>query len=122
MPRYVILAHDWPAPHWDLMLESGGALRTWRLETPPRPGAEVAAEESFAHRPAYLDYEGPVSGGRGTVRRWDVGEFDWERDAAGQVTVRVRGRELSGRLELAAEGAGRWRVRYREEGPGSGVE
>ena len=60
VPRYVILEHDHPARHWDFMLESGDVLRTWRLAAPPRPGGAVAAEPSFDHRRAYLDYEGPV--------------------------------------------------------------
>ena len=35
MPRFVILEHDYPELHWDLMLETAGALRTWRLLRPP---------------------------------------------------------------------------------------
>ena len=27
MPRYVILEHDHPVLHWDLMLEAGGVLQ-----------------------------------------------------------------------------------------------
>src|SRR5436305_12258768 len=62
MTRYVILAHDHPFLHWDLMLEHDGSLRTWRLATPPVADQDVAAEELADHRLAYLDYEGPVSG------------------------------------------------------------
>jgi hypothetical protein len=69
MPRFVILEHDHPELHWDFMLEAGAVLRTWRLAAPPALGQVVAAAASFDHRLLYLDYEGPVSGGRGTVRR-----------------------------------------------------
>ncbi|MFO1094461.1 MAG: DNA polymerase ligase N-terminal domain-containing protein [Planctomycetaceae bacterium] len=75
MPRYVILTHDHPFPHWDLMLESGGVLRTWRLLNEPATGRRVPAERLADHRLKYLDYEGPVSGGRGIVARWDYGTY-----------------------------------------------
>jgi hypothetical protein len=74
--RFVILTHDHPFLHWDLMLDFGEALRTWRLLAEPAPGADVPAEALPDHRRAYLDYEGPVSEGRGTVVRWDAGEFE----------------------------------------------
>ena len=77
MPRFVILSHDHPFPHWDLMLEAGESLRTWRLRSQPEAEGEIDAEELGAHRLAYLDYEGPISGGRGTVTRWDHGTYEW---------------------------------------------
>lgn len=99
MPRFVILEHDWPQLHWDLMLEAGEALRTWRLPSEPRLGASEG-ELSFPHRMMYLDYEGPISGGRGSVRRWDAGEFEWENDEPNCIVVRLAGQRLKGRLEL----------------------
>jgi hypothetical protein len=76
MPRYVILTHDHPFPHWDFMLEAEGVLRTWRLLAEPAARQSVPAERLADHRLAYLDYEGPVSGGRGSVARWDHGTYD----------------------------------------------
>lgn len=76
MPRYVILTHDHPFLHWDLMLEDAGVLRTWRLLEEPAAGRTVRAERLADHRLAYLDYEGPVSGGRGNVAQWDHGTYD----------------------------------------------
>ena len=76
MPRYVILTHDHPFPHWDLMLEEASVLRTWRLMSEPGPARTVATEQLGDHRIAYLDYEGPVSGGRGSVARWDYGSYE----------------------------------------------
>jgi hypothetical protein len=73
MPQFVLLAHDWPTPHLDLMLSAGGVLKTWRLAAWPG-----AAEPIADHRLHYLDYEGPVSGGRGTVRRVLAGEYAGE--------------------------------------------
>ena len=104
MPRFVILEHDHPERHWDLMLEVDGMLRTWRLHAPPALGRAVAATPSFDHRLAYLDYEGPVSGGRGTVQRWDAGTFEWDTETDGQKTFRLRGAHLSGRARLYRTG------------------
>lgn len=91
MPRFVILEHDWPDRHWDFLLEDGPTLAAWRLFAEPAIGRSVAAEPNAPHRPAYLDYEGPVSGGRGGVTRWDAGTF--ERTESG---VELRGTRISG--------------------------
>lgn len=110
MPRYVILEHDHPVLHWDFMLEDGAALKTWRLLSPPRPGAAIAAEALPDHRPLYLDYEGPVSGNRGRVRRWDWGTYEWETPPnaeGGEVAVRLRGKQVTGLAVLARSG-GAW--------------
>ncbi len=107
MPRFVILEHDHPLLHWDLMLESGPALRTWRLAQPPAPGVEIAAIALGDHRLAYLDYEGPVSGGRGTVRRWDAGDYVMTMSSADEVAVTLRGSRRRGRARLR-RGAEAW--------------
>lgn len=81
MPRFVILEHDHPELHWDLMLETGDVLRTWRLAEPPTAiGQSIRAIPIADHRTMYLDYEGPVSGNRGTVNRWDAGRFETDGD------------------------------------------
>jgi hypothetical protein len=103
MPRYVILAHDHPIVHWDLMLERDGVLRTWRLSGWPTTTGEIVADALGDHRLAYLDYEGPVSGGRGSVTRWDAGEFEWLAADGNAVRVRVYGKKLMG--EIAIEGS-----------------
>ncbi len=52
--------------------------------SPPRPWPD--------HRSSYLDYEGPVSGNRGAVSRWDAGTFQWERNTAREIVVRLDGK------------------------------
>lgn len=101
MPRYVILAHDWPTPHWDFLLEAGDVLRAWRLPAEPRAGTAIPAEANFDHRLLYLDYEGPVSGGRGRVTRWDAGTFEWIEDEPGRVVVELHGGKLAGRFGVS---------------------
>ncbi len=105
MPRFVILRHEVPAAqargsHWDLMFEHGDALRTWAIEVEPGVGDAVDARELADHRLAYLDYEGPVSGDRGTVSRWDAGEYRVEREAHDVWTLLLAGRRLQGRMSL----------------------
>ena len=73
--RFAILRHDHPFLHWDLLLEAGPVALTWRLLRPPLQRELIAAESLPDHRLLYLDYEGPVSGDRGSVRRVAGGQF-----------------------------------------------
>jgi hypothetical protein len=100
MSRYVILEHDWPQRHWDFMLEMGTMLQTWKLADAPKPGVRIPAEKSFDHRLIYLDYEGPISGGRGSVTRWDAGRFFPVAEHERQLVVRLEGEQLRGTVEL----------------------
>ncbi len=111
MPRFVILEHDHPHLHWDLMLEHGEVLRTWRLAEPPKDTGEVAAEASFDHRLFYLDYEGPVSGNRGTVRRWDHGVYRVENAQTDRLVLRFEGSRLHGQVLLERQGE-KWTFRW----------
>ncbi len=109
MPRFAILEHDHPELHWDLLLEHGPACRTWRLSAPPGTAGDILAKELPDHRLVYLDYEGPVSGNRGTVARRDAGRFVWITATDDQVAVLVTGTKWSGRLQLIRHGA-TWNV------------
>lgn len=109
MPRFVILIHDHPALHWDFMLEKEATLRTWRLARPPGEGGPIDAEPLPDHRLSYLDYEGPVSGNRGSVRRFDGGEYTLVREADESVAVELRGAVLRGRAALKrVDNSSRW--------------
>lgn len=125
MPRFVLLYHECPSgcerpSHWDLMLESGDALRTWalpqlpqawhkvhattaRLQTtcPPISLENVVSAEQLAdHRLAYLDYEGPLSGGRGHVQRVDAGTLTANSESADRLNVTLAGNGLRGGLSI----------------------
>ncbi len=89
--RYVVLRHEVaissqerlrPSPevsprgdHFDWMFEVGEELLTWACEEwlSPTDASDAAALHLPPHRLAYLDYEGEVSGDRGTVRRVEAG-------------------------------------------------
>jgi hypothetical protein len=73
--RYVVLRHDGiPEPHFDFLIEpeTGRELPAWRAPFWPPRGGEIF-ERLPDHRSAYLDFEGPVSGNRGHVRRVEAG-------------------------------------------------
>jgi len=102
--RFVVLIHDHPVLHWDLMLEKEALLRTWRLARQPDAAGPIHAEELPEHRPAYLDYEGPVSGNRGIVRRFDRGEFTVVEESGTRLVVDLAGNVLRGRATLERGG------------------
>jgi hypothetical protein len=129
MPRFVLLFHDCPAgydrpSHWDFMLEVGSALRTWALnelpntwkaahEKTPSPkslcrplaaGNVVDAQQLGDHRIAYLEFEGPLTGGRGSVIRIDAGsyrELTGEKQSPAHLQIELRGGLLHGTVVLA---------------------
>ena len=112
MPRFAVLYHDWPAPHFDFLLENEAALLTWRLSAWPVPRCDadpfqpVHAERIGDHRSIYLDYEGPVSQNRGSVRRIDSGTFVPVDANPDQVVVLLEGQHGRCRLTLPATGSG----------------
>jgi hypothetical protein len=110
MLRFVILTHDHPHLHWDLLLEVPGqeALSTWRLEKPPAPGEIIKAQALPDHRRVYLDYEGPISEGRGEVERWDAGEYELLSQSAAEKKLRLRGIRLQGGATLNRDDSGGW--------------
>ncbi len=108
---FVLLRHELPAgaalaSHWDLMIQSGDRLATWRLSTeltatpqqtveqignhrleylgpivvpspPPRGRGHGEGAESTTNHPTDLDF--PLSNNRGTVRQVARGEFHVQR-------------------------------------------
>ena len=105
MPRFVILRHETPPgyerpTHFDLLLEWGDALRTWSLPAFPTPGVELPCEELTPHRREYLDYEGAISAGRGSVTQVAAGVYDLLEQSSQLVQVRLHSPKLSGVLCL----------------------
>ena len=125
MARFVLLYHECPAgyvrsSHWDLMLESGGVLRTWALTELPRAwqavwertsarfpscpalaqGDAVSAEALADHRIEYLHEEGALSGVRGEVRRVEKGTYGGS-ECVGRWRVTLNGELWRGGALLA---------------------
>lgn len=108
MPRFAILIHDHPFLHWDFLLEAGTSCRTWRLLQSPDFQGEVLAEAIADHRLVYLDYEGPVSGNRGQVIKWDSGTFEWRINEPDAVVVDVAGSRIRGPVRLRQRTGNSW--------------
>jgi hypothetical protein len=120
MQQYVILRHNHPELHWDLMLEEGDVLKTWRLPEPPEidpasdeSSLDLTAEALPDHRLVYLEYEGPVSGDRGEVSRWDRGTFTLLERSEDQLVALLTGDELAGRITLKkTDQENQWSLNY----------
>jgi hypothetical protein len=117
---FVLLCHRLGnTMHWDLMLDTGGALATWQLAADPtarpadQPDMPLPARRLADHRRLYLDYEGPVSGDRGDVVRIDRGVYILLDQQAAQWTIELLGDVLSGRFSLSADlpGSDSWELR-----------
>ena len=108
---YVVQQHTGYGPdHYDLMLQQGEALWTWRLDQPPgsQPGP-LNARRIADHRLAYLTYEGPIGGGkggeggegsRGRCRIVDRGRFRMRSLEDGRLALELAGGDLAGVFEL----------------------
>ena len=115
MPQFVVLRHDSPhGVHFDLMLEVGGVLKTWALPQPPAAGVDMECEALRDHRSAYLEYEGPISGGRGSVTRWERGTYAVERQSDAEWEVQLAGEKLVGTASLCRMSgeSSRWRFSF----------
>jgi hypothetical protein len=102
--QYVILEHTVNGEaHFDLLLEQAGVerLRTLQLARwPLAPGQSCVARELPPHRHLYLTFEGPLSGGRGDVRRIEQGR--WRDDGAHILLTPEAGPDVRLRFDGAA--------------------
>ena len=112
--RFVLLRHTGHgATHFDFMIEDGDKLATWQFDqspTPLKPGSALPCRRLADHRAAYLDYEGPVSGGRGNVCREDAGTCQVMAATADHWAVALHGTQLRDGFTLTQHAAGTWHL------------
>jgi hypothetical protein len=102
--RFVILEHSGtaaykPGIHWDLLCEEGNSLKAWEFSQP----IAISPQRITAlppHRTFYLQYEGPISGERGSVRQIASGDYELLEDSPNAWTVRLSSSSLDGVLRL----------------------
>ena len=96
--RYVVLRHeDYGDPHFDLMFETaaGSMLSTWRSPNWPVEDGNPLIHLPI-HRAVYLEFAGPLAGGRGHVARIHAGQHCIrQNDATLLITVLENGTTLS---------------------------
>jgi hypothetical protein len=119
MPRFVLLRHTCPhgyvkPSHWDFMLEADDQLMTWELrELPAAWGGSGGATTNVIrlpdHRLAYLDYEGTVSGDRGSVHRIASGTFEMVEHTEHKIRAMLNSPTICGVIELIDAG-GDWQL------------
>ena len=93
--------HDDPV-HWDLMLEYGETLKTFRLNCAPHDAAQkpCLATPILDHDTRFLTYEGPVQQGLGQVRRIDSGTYQSIHMTQYTWTVSLKGKVLDACVKL----------------------
>lgn len=102
--RFVVLFHDHPFKHWDWMFETHGTLVTFR--SPPGCLNELQSGQPQEwtplpnHRLQYLDYEGPLTGQRGKVKRVFTGDFLWLEKETARLRMHLAGPTIQGILEI----------------------
>jgi hypothetical protein len=97
--RFVVLRHtNRRGVHFDLLIEDGDHLATWRCpQSPESSGAKgLVCDKLGDHRKRYLDYEGPISRDRGEVMRHDEGSCEVRRSGEEHWEVVFHGRHLKG--------------------------
>lgn len=101
--RFVILRHaDGVGEHFDLMIENGERLATWKFPSFPDPAvpASVLGQRIGEHRRIYLEYEGPISNDRGEVTREDEGNCRIEAATDSLWVFDAEGSRFLGKFEL----------------------
>ena len=103
-PRFVVLCHRFPlrscrASHWDWMFEHGSVLHTWSARRWPAADG-VESIRLSDHRIDYLEYEGRVSGDRGSVRRVLRGRYRLVVALPAYRLMSILGPDVTGRVAL----------------------
>lgn len=111
---FVVLRHmDREGTHYDLMIDDGERLATWKFARPPETAQDspLVCRRIGDHRRIYLEYEGPISGDRGEVRRHDLGRCETEVQSPDRWRVEFGGQMVKGAYELSRISDDAWALR-----------
>lgn len=108
---FVLLQHtvNDDESHYDLMLVLRPGRKLWDFERPrpPRRSQAVIQWRTHGlHRRRYLDYEGDIGNGRGSVMRADTGYYLVQK-RRGILVLSISGSLLYGVYQLCRHGYGR---------------
>ncbi len=97
--------------HWDVMVQCGDVLWTWRAACVPTASAASLPLEKIADHPLrFLTYEGPVQNHTGQVRRIDAGACLLKKKS-NSLCIDFQGQLLRGAFVLENIGASGWVLR-----------
>ncbi len=112
-PMFVLLEHTTrDGVHWDFIIEVPGRelLPTWRLlQNPLTTAGDIPAEPIADHPPHFLDYEGLLREGRGSVLRLDRGAATILNFDPRNLRAELNGDHLCGEINITTEPDGRVR-------------
>ena len=96
--------------HWDLMLESGDCLQTWRVDKGPGQILQGGAKaiKIFDHPLKFLSYEGVVNNGEGNVQIVDAGTYQITSETNDKIGMELAGEILKGTFTLRRNKDGKW--------------
>jgi hypothetical protein len=106
--KFVIQRHEREGEpvHWDLMLERGDYLKTYRVSIPPEEWGNkgVEAVKIFDHSLRFLTYEGSVNKGKGDVKIADSGTYQFLFQDENKLRVEFAGTILKGEFIFSTGG------------------
>jgi hypothetical protein len=106
--KFVVQRHERQnqPTHWDLMLEAGVFLETYRIGKPPEQwGSEpIEAVRIFDHPLKFLTYEGGVNKGKGSVKIADQGTYRVVSQNENQLILEFTGVILKGEFIFVTVG------------------
>jgi hypothetical protein len=117
--RFVVQEHTTPqGVHWDLMIEQGDTLTTFRLAESPENATDhtVEAVRIADHALRFLTYEGPVQKGTGKVRIVDRGDHAISEEREDAISLELHGVVLTGRFTLTRLESPVWQLAPGENG------
>ena len=102
---YVIQRHMASHLHWNLRLEEDGVLKSWAVpkEPPTAKGTKRLAIQVEDHPLAYAKFEGVIPEGNygaGTVKIWDNGTYESEKQTHKEIEGIFHGKKLDGKYVL----------------------
>jgi bifunctional non-homologous end joining protein LigD len=106
--KFVVQRHERQnePTHWDLMLEAGDLLETYRIGEPPEQWGRkpIEAARIFDHPLKFLTYEGSVNKGKGSVKIADSGTYRFVSQNENQLILEISGEILRGAFTFATGG------------------
>jgi bifunctional non-homologous end joining protein LigD len=102
--NFVVQRHERESEpvHWDLMLEAGDILETYRVGAAPEQWGKgpIEAVKIFDHPLNFLTYQGSVNKGKGRVSIADCGTYTVIKQAKDRLKIEFAGSVLKGEFTL----------------------